>query len=343
MPFRSCAHPGKIANFLTQPTAWGKGGWGCGAAYHCPAKGKYSIKEGIWNIDEGPTRSLSSVAWLLWGALSFSAVIEQQERGRGPRGSLQEAAPTVLLQPKTSRDASQTEAENCGESTFPSRINWTSFILQIPSLLRLIAALCLECASLYMRAVLYFSFKYVASRSNLAAEWDRQGFWFLLHFLKIDGGQKGVVLFLQRDKEIACAETAGGRTVQKLSLRQTLLLFILWKWGFIFAVLHSHGAVGSVWSWDVPQTLPFVILQFYQYQMLWHQDTAISSLCSTPFSLLLHDTFNMVLICIFSVIPPCGAAHDNDHVVKWAPVPLPMSHVGTPACQLAVQRCCLGR
>lgn len=138
-----------------------------------------------------------------------------------------------------------------------------------------------------------------------------------------------------KNNEIAWAETTGGRTVYetKLSLRQ--IHFILWKWDLISALTHYPVAVGSVWFWDVPQTLQIVIFHFHQHQMLWHRDTASSSLL---FSCLLCDTFNIALIYIFSIIPPCGAAHDNDHVVKWAVVPMPTSHVGTGTQGLPVGR-----
>ena len=119
---------------------------------------------------------------------------------------------------------------------------------------------------------------------------------------------------------------AGLSMKQKLSLSQILLHFILRKWDFICAVTHYPVAVGLVGFRDVPQTLQIVILHFFPTSdaLTWRN----GNLCCTPLSFLPYDTFG---IYIFSVIPPCGAARDNDHVVKWAAVPVPTSHLGAGA------------
>lgn len=102
MLFCCCSHSGETARFLTQPTAWGKGGWGCDVAYHCPDKGKYSIKERIWNIDEGPTRSLqlcSLATMRCFIILGCNWAAGQRERPSGQfvRASSYTPSPTVDL------------------------------------------------------------------------------------------------------------------------------------------------------------------------------------------------------------------------------------------------------
>lgn len=128
----------------------------------------------------------------------------------------------------------QTETENCGESTLPPRINWTSFILQMPlnpSLLGLIAALCLDWDTpsssrppLKMKSVFYFTFKW-----DLI--WPESGTGKVListSFPLNIRQPKGIHSFSAKTKKLLGLKLlqAALSAEQKLSLRQIVLHFI---------------------------------------------------------------------------------------------------------------------
>ncbi len=287
-----------------------------------------------------PHGACSSVAWLLWGALSCSAVIEQWERER-VREALRAACESQQLHP----------CSNQGPPMMPHRLK-QRIVGNLLSYLELIGHhLSFKCSKIHLycdwlqqyvwivppAAWGTYSVFFQTCRINLIKFWLMSETGKVListSFPQNTWQPKGIHSFSAKTKKLPGLKLL--EAGQKLSLRQILLHFILWKWDFI---LSSYPLSCGCWLSLILRCTPdssncnFALLPTSDALTSGHSQQL--SFCSTPFSFLLYDTFNIALIYMFSVIPPCGAAHDNDHVAKWAAAPVPTSRVGTGARWLA--------
>lgn len=169
----------------------------CDVAYHWPDKGKYSIKERSWNIDEGPTWSLQ----LRSMATMRCFIIFGCNWAVGEREALRAACKNQKLHSCFNRGPPMMphglKLRIVGNILSQSCINWTSFILQMllnPSLQGQIAVLCLDSAPPTWRL-------YCSTNMIKFGQWVEQAkFWFQLHFLRIYGNQKGFIHFMQKQR-----------------------------------------------------------------------------------------------------------------------------------------------